>query len=53
MDAESHELIAAYALDALDPDDRARAKELLASSEEAREELRAFSEVATAMATAA
>jgi anti-sigma-K factor RskA len=53
VDAESHELIAGYALDALDPPDRARAKELLASSEEAREELRAFSEVAAAMATAA
>lgn len=53
MDTETHELIAGYALDALDPDDRARAKELLASSEEAREELRAFSEVAAAMATAA
>jgi anti-sigma-K factor RskA len=53
VDAETHELIAGYALDALDPDDQARAKELLATSEEAREELRAFSEVATAMATAA
>jgi anti-sigma-K factor RskA len=53
VDAETHELIAGYALDALDPADRARAKELLASSEEAREELRAFSEVAAAMATAA
>ncbi len=52
MDAETHELIAAYALDALDEDDRARAKELLASSEEAREELRSLTEVAAAMATA-
>ena len=38
MDAEAHELIAGYALDALDEADRARAKELLATSEEAREE---------------
>ena len=53
MDAESHELIAGYALDALDDADRARAKELLASSEEAREELRSLTEVASAMATAA
>jgi anti-sigma-K factor RskA len=53
VDAETHELIAGYALDALDPDDQARAKELLATSEEAREELRSFSEVAAAMATAA
>lgn len=52
MDAEAHELIAGYALDALDPADRARAKELLASSEEAREELRSLTEVASAMATA-
>ncbi len=52
MDAETHELIAGYALDALDPGDQARAKELLATSEEAREELRAFSEVAAAMAVA-
>ena len=53
MDTETHELIAGYALDALDPADQARAKELLATSEEAREELRAFSEVTAAMATAA
>lgn len=53
MDAEAHELIAGYALDALSPDDRARAKELLERSEEAREELRAFSETTAAMATAA
>jgi anti-sigma-K factor RskA len=52
MDTEAHELIAGYALDALDEADRARAKELLASSEEAREELRAFTEVAAALATA-
>ena len=53
MDAETHELIAGYALDALDPADHARARELLATSEEAREELRALSEVAAAMGTAA
>jgi anti-sigma-K factor RskA len=53
MDAETHELIAGYALDALDEADRARAKELLDSSEEAREELRSLTEVTAAMATAA
>jgi anti-sigma-K factor RskA len=52
MDAEAHELIAGYALDALEPDDRARAKALLDRSEEAREELRAFTEATAAMATA-
>jgi len=52
VDAETHELIAGYALDALDPDDEARVRELLATSEEAREELRALSEVTAAMATA-
>jgi hypothetical protein len=52
VDAETHELIAGYALDALDEADRARAKELLASSEEAREELRSLTEAAAAMATA-
>ena len=52
MDTETHELIAGYALDALDADDEARVRELLATSEEAREELRAISEVAAAMATA-
>ena len=53
MDAETHELIAGYALDALDEADRTRAKELLASSEEAREELRSLTGVTAAMATAA
>ena len=53
MDAEAHELIAGYALDALDEADRARAKELLATSEEARDELRAFTDVTAALATAA
>lgn len=52
MDAETHELIAGYALDALDEADRARAKALLDSSEEAREELRSLTEVTAAMATA-
>ena len=53
MDTEAHELIAGYALDALDEADRARAKELLETSEEAREELRAFTDVAAGLATAA
>jgi anti-sigma-K factor RskA len=53
MDAEALELIAGYALNALDDADRARAEELLASSEEAREELRTFAEVAAALSTAA
>jgi len=52
MDAEAHELIAGYALDALEPADRARAKELLERSEEAREELRSLTETTAAMATA-
>jgi anti-sigma-K factor RskA len=52
MDTEAHELIAGYALDALDEADRARAKELLATSEEAREELRSLTEVTAALATA-
>ena len=52
MDAETHELIAAYALDALDEADRVRAKEVLATSEEAREELRSLTDVAATMATA-
>ena len=52
MDAETHELIAGYALDALDDADRARAEELFATSEEAREELRSLTDVAAAMATA-
>jgi anti-sigma-K factor RskA len=53
MDAEAHELIAGYALDALEPDDRARAKALLERSEEARDVLRAFTETTAALATAA
>jgi anti-sigma-K factor RskA len=53
VDAETHELIAAYALDALDEGERARAKEILATSEEAREELRSLTDAAAAMATAA
>ena len=53
MDAETHELIAGYALDALEPADRARAEELLTQSEEAREELRSYGDVSTALAVAA
>ena len=53
MDTESHELIAAYALDALDDDDRRKVEELLEVSPEAREELRSFVEVSAAMAMAA
>jgi anti-sigma-K factor RskA len=53
VDAQDHELIAGYALDALEPADRARAKELLERSEEAREELRSFTEATAALATAA
>jgi anti-sigma-K factor RskA len=52
VDAETHELIAGYALDALDDAERARAEELFATSEEAREELRSLTDVAAAMATA-
>ncbi len=50
MDTEAHELIAAYALDALDRDDRDRVEALLDSSAEAREELRSFAEVSAALA---
>jgi len=50
MDTETLELIAGYALDALDSDERARAEELFARSEEARVELRVFGDVATALA---
>src|SRR4029079_8758341 len=50
VDAETHELIAGYALDALDEGDRARAKELVESSEEAHEEVRARHGAATATA---
>ena len=53
MDTETHELIAGYALGALDDADRARAEELLASSAEAREELRSFAEVTAALAVGA
>jgi anti-sigma-K factor RskA len=52
VDAETHELIAGYALDALDDADRVRAEELIATSEEAREELRSLTDVAAALATA-
>jgi anti-sigma-K factor RskA len=53
VDAEAHELIAAYALDALEPDDVERAEELLRTSPEAREELRAFSDAVGGLAVAA
>lgn len=53
MDTETHELIAGYALDALDDVDRRAVEELLANSEEAREELRSFAEVAAALAVGA
>jgi anti-sigma-K factor RskA len=52
VDTETHELIAGYALDALDDADRARAEALLATSQEARDELSSYSDIATAMATA-
>jgi Anti-sigma-K factor rskA len=53
MEIETHELIAGYALDALDDVDRLAVEELLATSEEAREELRSFAEVAAALAVGA
>jgi hypothetical protein len=53
VDAEAHELIAGYALDALEPADVARAEELLRTSAEAREELRAFSDAVEGLAVAA
>jgi anti-sigma-K factor RskA len=52
MEPEAHELIAGYALDALDPEDTARAEELLRASEEARAELRAFSDTVGGLAVA-
>ena len=45
-----HELTAAYALDALDADERERYEEHLASCEECREELAALGETAAALA---
>lgn len=53
MEPEAHELIAGYALDALDPSETARAEELLRASPEAREELRAFSDAVEGLAVAA
>jgi len=50
MDTETHELIAAYALDALDEGERKHVESLLASSDEARTEVLAFSGVAAALA---
>jgi anti-sigma-K factor RskA len=52
MEPEAHELIAGYALDALDAADTARAEELLRTSEEARAELRAFSDTVGGLAVA-
>ncbi len=48
-----HELTAGYALDALDPVDRARFEEHLATCERCREELEGFWQVAGALAYAA
>jgi anti-sigma-K factor RskA len=53
MDTETHELIAGYALGALDDADQARAEALLATSADAREELRSFAEVTAALAVGA
>lgn len=53
MDNEAHELIAAYALDALDAEGQAQAKALLAESQEARDELRSLSAVTAALALGA
>lgn len=48
-----HELTAGYALDALDPDDRERYEEHLATCEACREELQSFWLVSSALAHAA
>ena len=48
-----HDLTAGYALDALDPDERARYEEHLASCESCREELQGFWQVAGALGRAA
>ncbi|HWL33328.1 MAG TPA: anti-sigma factor [Gaiellaceae bacterium] len=48
-----HDLTAGYALDALDPDERARYEEHLASCESCREELQDFWQVAGALGRAA
>jgi anti-sigma-K factor RskA len=48
-----HDLTAGYALDALDPDERARYEEHLASCERCREELQEFWEVAGALGRSA
>ncbi len=47
-----HELTAAYALDALDPDEERRYEEHLAGCERCREELASFSEIAGSLALA-
>ena len=48
-----HDLTAGYALDALDPDERARYEEHLASCETCRAELQEFWQVAGALGRAA
>jgi anti-sigma-K factor RskA len=48
-----HDLTAGYALDALDPDERARYEEHLASCERCREELQGFWQVSGALGRAA
>ena len=48
-----HDLTAGYALDALDPDERARYEEHLASCERCRDELQGFWQVAGALGRAA
>lgn len=50
---ELHELTAGYALDALDPDERSRYEEHLASCERCRAELQGFWQVAGALGRAA
>ena len=52
-DMDLHDLTAGYALDALDPDERARYEEHLASCESCREELQEFWQVAGALGRAA
>jgi anti-sigma factor RsiW len=53
METGIHELTAAYALDALDPDERRAYEEHLASCEQCREELASFSSTTEALAIAA
>jgi anti-sigma factor RsiW len=53
METGIHELTAAYALDALDPDDRRAYEEHLPACEECQRELASFRETAAALAVAA